>query len=119
MLSARDIWNEYLATLIITSLLALVIIATFPFCLLALLEAKDSADFIFSFFLRDFLKAFLALRFCEELVIKTSFKDIDLSNLKSSLSALGTLPLNKNKLRYILSSDLALFSLINTDTNTF
>ena len=84
--------------LIITSLLALVIIAAFPFCLLALLEAKGSAGPIFSFFLGDFLKAFPALRFCGELVTESSFKDIDLLDLESSPYALGTLLLNKNKL---------------------
>jgi hypothetical protein len=82
----------------ISSLLALVIIATFPFCLLVLLKPKSSAGPIFSFFLGDFLKAFPALRFCGELAIKTSFKDIDLLNLKSSLLALGTFLLNINKL---------------------
>ena len=47
------------------------------------------------------MEAFLALHFCKELAIKISFKDIDLSDLKSSLLALGTLSLNKNKLRSI------------------
>ena len=36
--------------------------------------------------------------FYKKLVIKISFKDIDLLNLKSFLLALETLPLNKNKL---------------------
>jgi hypothetical protein len=44
------------------------------------------------------LEAFLALYFCGELVTGSSFKDINLLDLKSSLYALGTLPLNKNKL---------------------
>ena len=82
----------------ITSLLTLVIIAAFPFCLLALLKAKGSAGPIFSFFLRDFLKAFLALYFCGESATGLSFKNIDLLNSKSSLYTLGTLPLNKNEL---------------------
>ena len=82
----------------IISLLALVIIAAFPFCLLALLKARGSAGFIFSFFFRDFLEAFLALHFCRELIMGPSFKDIDLLNLESALYTLGTLPLNKNKL---------------------
>jgi hypothetical protein len=71
--------------------------------LLALLEAKNSISPIFSFFLRDFLEAFLALYFYRELVMKSSSKDIDLLNLKSSLYTLGTLPLNKNKLYSILA----------------
>jgi len=36
-------------------------------------------------------------------VTKLSSKDIDLSNLESSPCALGTLPLNKNKLYSILA----------------
>ena len=88
--------------LIITSLSALVIIAAFPFCLLALLKAKGSVGPIFSFFLRDFLKAFLALYFCGELVTRSSFKDIDLLDLESSFYTLGTLPLNRNELYSIL-----------------
>ena len=86
----------------ITSLLTLVIIAAFPFCLLALLKARGSVGPIFSFFFRDFLKAFLALYFCRELIIKLSFKNIDLLNSKSSFYILSTLPLNKNKLCSIL-----------------
>ena len=82
----------------IASLLALAIITAFPFYLLALLKVKSSAGPIFSFFFRDFLKAFLALHFCGELVIKSSSKDIDLLDLKSSPYTLSTLPLNKNKL---------------------
>ena len=82
----------------ISSLLALAIIATFPFCLLALLKAKG---LIFSFFLGDFLKAFLALYFYRELAVKISFKDINLLNLESSLLALSTLPLNINELRSV------------------
>ena len=82
----------------ITSLLALVIIAAFPFCLLVLLEVKSSAGPIFNFFFRNFLEAFLALCFYGELVTRLSFKDVDLLNLESSLYTLGTLPLNKNKL---------------------
>ena len=74
---------------------ALAIIATFPFCLLAPLKAKGP---IFSFFLGDFLKAFLALYFYRELAAKISFKDINLLNLESSPLALSTLPLNINKL---------------------
>jgi len=89
--------------LTITSLLALAIIATFPFYLLALLEAKGSIGPIFSFFLGDFLEAFLALCFCKELATKTSFKDVDLLDLESSLLALGTLPLNRNVLRSIFT----------------
>jgi hypothetical protein len=83
--------------------LALVIITTFPFCLLALLKAKSSVGLIFSFFFRDFLKAFLALCFYRKLVIRLSSKDIDLLDLESSPYALGTLPLNKNKLHSILA----------------
>src|SRR6266550_1990044 len=81
-----------------TSLLALAIIATFPFFLLTLLKAKGSAGLIFSFFLGDFLETFLALYFYRELVIRISSKDVDLLNTKSSPLALGTLPLNRNKL---------------------
>jgi hypothetical protein len=88
---------------IITSLLTSVIIATFPFCLLALLKAKGFIGPIFSFFLRDFLEAFPALHFYRELTIKSSFKDIDLLNLESSPYTLGTLPLNKNKLYSIFT----------------
>ena len=86
----------------ITSPLALAIIAAFPFCLLALLKVKSSIGLIFSFFLRDFLEAFLALHFCGESVTGLSFKDIDLSNSKSSPYTLGILPSNKNKLYSIL-----------------
>jgi hypothetical protein len=82
----------------ITSLLALVIIAVFPFYLLVLLKARDFIGLIFSFFLRDFLEAFLALYFYRELAIRSSSKDINLLDLESSLYTLGTLPLNKNKL---------------------
>src|SRR6266702_5095652 len=82
----------------IFSLLALIIIAAFPFCLLVLLKAKDFISPIFSFFLKDFLKAFLVLYFYRELIIKTSFKNIDLLNLKSSFLVSGTLPPNINKL---------------------
>ena len=82
----------------ITSPLALVIIATFPFCLLALLKAKSSVGPIFSFFLRDFLKAFLALYFCGELATRSFVKNIDLLDLESSPYTLGTLFLNRNKL---------------------
>jgi len=71
--------------------------------LLALLEAKGSAGPIFSFFLGDFLEAFLALRFYKELAIKTSSKDVDLLDLEFSLLALGTLPLNRNVLRSIFT----------------
>ena len=88
--------------LTITSLLALVIIATFFFCLLILLEAKGSAGPIFSFFFRDFLEAFPALYFYGELVIGLFFKDVNLLNLESSLYILGTLLLNRNKLCSIL-----------------
>ena len=79
----------------------MVIIATFPFCLLALLKAKGSADPIFNFFFRDFLKAFLALYFYRESATRLSFKDVNLLDLESSLYTLGTLPLNKNELRSI------------------
>ena len=79
----------------ISSLLTSAIIATFPFCLLAPLKAKSS---IFSFFLGDFLKAFLALYFCGELAVKTFSKDINPLNSESSFLALGTLFLNINKL---------------------
>ena len=50
------------------------------------------------FFLGDFLKAFPVLCFYRELAAKISFKNINLLNLESSLLALGTLPLNINKL---------------------
>ena len=40
----------------------------------------------------------MALRFSKELIIKISIKGVDLLDLKSSLLALGTLPLNKYKL---------------------
>ena len=93
----------------ITSLLALVIIATFPFYLLALLKAKGSAGLIFNFFLRDFLEAFLALHFYRELMTGPSSKDINLLDLKSSLYTLGTLPLNRNKLYSILIFKLLTF----------
>jgi len=43
------------------------------------------------------------LRFCKELVTKTSSKDVDLLDLESSLLALGTLPLNRNKLHSIFA----------------
>ena len=79
----------------ISSLSASVIIATFLFYLLALLEAKGP---IFSFFLGDFLKAFSALYFYGKLAVKISSKNINLLNLESSLLALSTLPLNINKL---------------------
>jgi hypothetical protein len=82
----------------ITSLLALVIITTFPFYLLALLKAKGFINPVFNFFFRDILEAFLALHFCGELATRLSSKDIDLLDLESSLYALRTLPLNKNKL---------------------
>ena len=81
----------------------LVIIATFPFFLLALLEARSSIGPIFSFFLRDFLEAFLALYFYGELVIRLSSKDIDLLDLESLALALGTFPLNRNELRSIFA----------------
>ena len=80
------------------SLLALAIIATFSFYLLALLEARGSIGPIFSFFLGDFLETFLALRFYREPIIRLSSKDIDSLNLESSPYTLGTLPLNRNKL---------------------
>ena len=79
----------------ISFLLALVIIATFPFCLLAPLKVKGP---IFSFFLADFLKAFPTLCFYGELAAKIFFKDINPLDLKSSPSASGTLPSNINKL---------------------
>ena len=86
----------------ITSPLALVIIATFPFYLLALLKAKSSAGLIFSFFFKDFLKAFLALHFYREPATGSSSKNIDLLDLESSFYTSGTLPLNRNKLYSIL-----------------
>ena len=79
----------------ISSLSALVIIATFPFCLLAPLKAKGP---IFSFFLGDFLKAFPAVYFYRELAVKIFFKDINLLNLEFSPLVSGTLPPNINKL---------------------
>ena len=42
------------------------------------------------------------MRFYGELATKSSSKNIDLLNLESSPYALGTLPLNKNKLYSIL-----------------
>ena len=69
--------------------------------MLALLKAKNSVGPVFSFFLRDFLEAFLALHFYRELVMRLSFKDINLLNLESSPYTLGTLPLNRNKLHSI------------------
>ena len=51
-------------------MLALVIIATFSFFLLALLELRGSIGPIFNFFLGDFLEAFPALYFYGELAIK-------------------------------------------------
>jgi hypothetical protein len=68
---------------------------------LTLLEAKGSIGPIFSFFLGDFLEAFLALYFYRKLVIKVSSKD--LLDLESSPLALGTLPLNRNKLYNIFA----------------
>ena len=76
----------------------LVIIAAFSFCFLALLKIKSFTAFIFSFFLRNFLKAFQALRFSGELITKIFTKDVDLLNSKSSFLVLGTLPLNRYKL---------------------
>ena len=87
----------------ITFPLALIIIAAFPFYLLVLLKAKSSIDLIFSFFLRDFLEAFLALHFYRELAMGLSSKDINLLDLESSPYTLGTLPLNKNKLYSIFA----------------
>ena len=81
----------------------MVIITAFPFCLLALLKIKNFVGPVFSFFLRDFLKAFLALHFYRELVTKLSFKNVDLLNLKSSPYTLGTLFLNRNKLYSIFA----------------
>jgi hypothetical protein len=49
------------------------------------------------------LEVFLALYFYRKLATKSSSKDIDLLNLKSSLYTLGTLPLNKNKLYSIFA----------------
>jgi hypothetical protein len=79
-------------------LLALVIITTFPFCLLVLLKAKGFAGSIFSFFLGDFLKAFPALRFYRELTAKIFSKDVNPLNLESSPLALGAFSLNINEL---------------------
>ena len=84
--------------LIITSPSASAIIAVFPFCLLALLKIKGSIGPIFSFFLRDFLEAFLALHFYRELATRLSFKDIDLLDSESSPYTLGISPLNRNEL---------------------
>jgi len=89
--------------LIITFLSASAIIATFPFFLLALLKARDSAGPVFNFFLKYLLKTFLALRFYRELAVKISFKDVDLLNFESSPLVLGTLLLNKNELRSIFA----------------
>jgi hypothetical protein len=102
-------WYKYLifcfscAFLIITSLLASAIITAFPFYLLALLKARGSVGPIFNFFLGDFLEAFLALHFYRELATRSSFKDIDLLDLKSSPYTSGTLPPNRNKLCNILA----------------
>jgi hypothetical protein len=74
----------------ISFLLALVIIAAFPFDPLVLLKVKGFIGLIFSFFLKDFLKAFSALYFYRELTVKISFKDIDLLNLEFSSLASGT-----------------------------
>ena len=71
--------------------------------MLALLKAKGFVGPIFSFFFRDFLKAFPALYFYRKLVTESSFKDIDLLDSKSSLCTLGTLPLNKNELYSIFA----------------
>jgi hypothetical protein len=49
------------------------------------------------------LKAFLALCFYGELATRSSSKDVDLLDLESSPYALGTLPLNRNKLCSILA----------------
>ena len=43
------------------------------------------------------------MRFYKELVIKISSKDVDLLDLESFLLALGTLPLNRNKLYSIFT----------------
>ena len=80
-------------------MLASVIITTFPFCLLALLEAKSP---IFSFFLGNFLKAFPALHFYRELVVKISPKDTNPLNSEFFPLVLDTLPLNINKLHSII-----------------
>ena len=88
---------------IISYLSALAIIAIFPFRLLVLLKIKGSTDPIFYFFLGDLLEIFFALYFYKELVIKTSFKDVNLLNSKSSLLVLGTLLLNRNKLYSIFA----------------
>ena len=85
----------------IISLLALAIIAAFFFYLLALLKTRGSVGPIFSFFLGDFLETFPALRFYGEPIIRLSSKDIDSLDLESSPYALGTLPLNRNKLHSI------------------
>ena len=87
----------------ISSLSILVIIATFPFYFLALLKVKSSIASIFSLFLRNFLKAFPALRFSRELIIKISTKGINLLDLKSSLLILGILSLNRYKLSNIFT----------------
>ena len=47
------------------------------------------------------MEAFPALYFYRELVIRSSSKNINLSDLKSSPYILGTLPPNKNKLHSI------------------
>ena len=66
--------------------------------MLALLKAKSSTGFIFGFFFKDFLEAFLALYFYRELAAGLSSKNINLLNLESSPYTLSTLPPNKNKL---------------------
>jgi hypothetical protein len=87
----------------ITSLLASVIITTFLFYLLVLLEVRGSVGFIFNFFFKDFLEVFLALYFYGELVTRSFSKDIDLLNLESSPCVSGTLSLNRNKLYSIFT----------------
>ena len=49
------------------------------------------------------MEAFLALCFYRERAIRSSSKDIDLLDLELSPYALGTLPLNRNKLYRIFT----------------
>ena len=90
-------------------MLVLVIITAFSFHPLVLLKVKDSINPIFCFFLKDLLKTFLVLYFYKELIIKISFKDVDLLNSKSSFLVLGTLPLNRNKLYSIFAFKSLIF----------
>ena len=55
------------------------------------------------------MEAFLVLHFYRELAIRSSSKNIDLLNLESSPCILGTLLLNRNKLRSILAFEPLIF----------